>query len=128
MDFLSRRIAKQLGLDPRYRVDVRRKVRVPMPDGAVLLADVYAPRGLTRGPTVLIRSPYGRFPFGLPAAVPFATQGYHAVVQSCRGTSGSTGVFDPHHDERADGLATVAWITRQPWFDGSIVTYGTSYL
>ena len=128
MGILSRRILKQLGLSPTYRVDVRRKVRVRMPDGVELLADVYAPRGRTSGPTVLIRSPYGRWPFGLSMATPFATQGYYAVVQSCRGTAGSGGAFDPHHDERADGLATVEWITRQPWYAGSIVTYGGSYL
>ena len=67
---------------------MRRKVRVPMPDGVELLTDLFAPKGLTRGPTVLIRSPYGRFPFGDSLAVPFASQGYYAVVQSCRGTFG----------------------------------------
>jgi hypothetical protein len=128
MSILSRRILKQLGLTPQYRVDVRRKVRVRMPDGVELLSDVYAPRGLTRVPTVLIRSPYGRQPFGFSMAAPFATQGYRVVVQSCRGTAGSGGIFDPHHHERADGLATVEWIARQPWFDGSIVTFGLSYL
>jgi putative CocE/NonD family hydrolase len=125
---LSRLIAKRLGLRPHYAIGVRRKVRVPMPDGVELLTDVHTPRGLTSGPTVLIRSPYGRRPFGFAMAVPLATQGYHVVVQSCRGTAGSAGVFDPHHDEHHDGLATVEWITRQPWYDGSIVTFGGSYL
>jgi hypothetical protein len=128
MSLLSRRVLKQLGLTSRYRVAVRRKVRVPMPDGVELLTDVFVPNGRASGPTALIRSPYGRWPFGDSMAVPLASQGYHVVVQSCRGTFGSAGVFDPHHDERADGLATLEWITRQPWFDGSIVTYGGSYL
>jgi hypothetical protein len=125
---LTRLAARRLGLAPRYRVEVRRDLGVSMPDGIALLTDVYAPRGLTRCPTLLIRSPYGRRPFGLGMAGPFATQGYCAVVQSCRGTAGSGGVFDPHHQERADGLATVEWIKRQPWFDGSIATFGPSYL
>jgi putative CocE/NonD family hydrolase len=30
--------------------------------------------------------------------------------------------------EREDGLDTVAWIERQPWFDGNLFTYGPSYL
>jgi len=128
MGLLARLAAKQLGIAPRYPVEVRRNLRVPMPDGIDLHTDVYEPRGLARSPTVLIRSPYGRRPFGLSMAAPFATQGYHVVLQSCRGTAGSGGVFDPHHDERDDGLATVEWIKAQPFFDGSIVTYGLSYL
>ena len=49
-------------------------------------------------------------------------------MQSCRGTFGSTGKFDPHHDEQRDGLATLEWIKQQPWCDGSIGTFGMSYL
>lgn len=113
---------------PRYGVDVRRDVPVPAGDGVALLTDVFTPKDLPRAPTVLVRSPYGRRPFGLSLAGPFATQGYVAVVQSCRGTAGSGGDFDPHHDERSDGLATLEWIEQQPWFDGTIVTYGPSYL
>jgi putative CocE/NonD family hydrolase len=128
MQILSRLATRQLGLIPRYAVEVRRNLRVKLADGVELLTDVYAPKGLARSPTLLIRSPYGRRPFGFSMARPFATQGYHAVVQSCRGTAGSSGVFDPHHDEHADGLETVGWIKRQSWFDGSIVTYGPSYL
>jgi predicted acyl esterase len=38
-----------------------RDLRVPMPDGAVLLADRYAPRnGGDALPLALIRCPYGR--------------------------------------------------------------------
>jgi uncharacterized protein len=50
------------------------------------------------------------------------------VIQSVRGTFGSGGVFEPMRNERADGLATLEWITRQPWFGGSIVLAGASYL
>ena len=128
MGILLRRAVKQLGLEPRHGVRVRRKVRVEMPDGAELLTDHYAPKGVSGGATVLIRSPYGRRFLGNSLAGPLATQGYHVVVQSCRGTAGSSGRFDPHHDEHDDGLATLGWIRRQPWFDGSILTCGGSYL
>ncbi len=128
MGIVSRRVVTRMGLTSTHEVDVRRKIRVDMPDGVTLLTNLYEPRGLERSPTVLVRSPYGRSVFGLSIGAPFASQGYRVVIQSCRGTAGSGGVFDPHHDERADGLATIAWITRQPWFDGSIVTYGMSYL
>jgi hypothetical protein len=128
MGLLTRLVSARLEWTPRHAVGVRRDLRVPMADGVELLADLHAPRGLVRGPTLLIRSPYGRRPFGLSMAAPFAAQGYFALVQSCRGTAGSGGVFDPHHHERADGLATLDWLERQPWFDGAIFSYGPSYL
>ena len=50
------------------------------------------------------------------------------VMQSCRGTFGSSGKFDPHHDEQRDGLATIEWIKQQAWYGGSVATFGMSYL
>ncbi len=75
----------------------------------------------------MTRSPYGRGKaFGLYARL-VAEQGFNVVVQSCRGTFGSGGVFRPPFDERADGLATIRWIEQQPWFDGRLGLYGGSY-
>lgn len=125
---LARRSMKQAGLVPQNAVTVRRNVKIKAADGVDLLTDIYLPRGRQAGPVVLIRSPYGRLPFGISAGYPFASQGYFAVVQSCRGTADSGGTFDPHHDEHDDGLATIAWIKAQPFFDGDILTYGPSYL
>jgi predicted acyl esterase len=45
---------------PNRDVQVQRDLRIPMPDGVVLLADRYLPRGGGRPPLVLVRSPYGR--------------------------------------------------------------------
>jgi uncharacterized protein len=58
----------------------------------------------------------------------FAAQGFHVLVQSCRGTGGSGGTFDPWRHERADGQATVAWLRQQDWFSGALGGIGTSYL
>lgn len=126
LDLVSRWIARSHGVKPEVGVDVR-KVRVPMPDGVELRADLYAPRGRERGPIVLLRTPYGRL-MGLGIGTPFATRGYFVLVQSCRGTAGSGGRFSPHRDEHDDGLATVAWLEDQPYFDGAIFTFGPSYL
>jgi putative CocE/NonD family hydrolase len=49
------------------------------------------------------------------------------LAQSCRGTFGSGGQFDPFA-ERDDGLATVAWLRKQPWYPGAFATAGPSYL
>jgi uncharacterized protein len=101
---------------------------VPMRDGARLLADHYAPVGRPLG-TILMRGPYGRR--GISARMPariYASQGYHVVLQSVRGTFGSGGEFDPTRTEVEDGADTVAWLRNQPWFTGQFVTMGGSYL
>ena len=110
-------------------VAVERGLRVPMDDGVALVADVYTPAGAGPHPTVLVRSPYGRGgPLGLLLGRVFAERGYRVVLQSCRGTFGSGGVFEPNFNERADGLATIRWIERQPWFDGRLAMNGASYM
>src|SRR5512146_1872302 len=97
-------------LDPPLTRDlaVQRDLRAPMPDGVELLADRYAPASGGDGlPVALLRSPYGRR--GLIAggmARPLAERGFQVIMQSCRGTFGSGGRFEPMRNERADGLAT----------------------
>jgi len=115
---------------PRSRaVGVERDMAVPMDDGVELLADLYTPAGRGPHPTVLVRSPYGRAGvLGVLFGRLFAERGYRAMVQSTRGTFGSGGDFRPDFPERADGLATIRWIERQPWFDGRLAMNGPSYL
>jgi uncharacterized protein len=54
--------------------------------------------------------------------------GYAVVHQGCRGTIRSAGDFTPMLTEADDGADTVAWTLEQPWCDGTIGTYGPSYL
>jgi putative CocE/NonD family hydrolase len=105
-------------------------LRVVMDDGAVLLADRWVARENdgSAQPTVLVRSPYGRRQVvGLLFGRLLAERGLQVVIQSVRGTFGSEGRFSPF-DERADGLATLRWIRRQPWHAGRIGTLGPSYM
>ena len=93
LDAVTARILKM----PRGHRDytVTQAVRVPMRDGVELLTDIYAPVGKSLG-TLLIRTPYGRNSLiALLTARYFATHGYHVVNQSCRGTFGSGGDFQP---------------------------------
>ena len=115
-----------------HAVTLTENLRVPMPDGIVLVADHYAPVDVERGPTVLIRTPYSRRGAGnLIAGLfawQFAAQGYHVICQDVRGRFASEGEFVPFVSEAADGEATLAWIAQQPWSDGSIGMWGASYL
>jgi uncharacterized protein len=107
---------------------VTKALRVPMRDGVELLTDVYTPLAKSLG-TVLIRTPYGRSGLiTLLTARYFATHGYHVVNQSCRGTFGSGGNFEPFSQEIDDGADAVAWLRMQAWFEGRFALCGTSYL
>jgi hypothetical protein len=132
MNLGSRLVQRMLRLDPPLTRDlvIERDLPVPMPDGVVLLANRWAPRAGGDGlPVALLRSPYGRGTMIAMGMVrPLAERGFQVVIQSVRGTFGSGGVFEPMRNERADGLATVEWIKQQPWFGGSIVLTGSSYL
>ena len=130
MTLLSRLIGRVAHLPPAETPDVlvERDLKATMPDGVVLLADRYVPRGVENPPLILVRSCYGRRGnFGLFNGRLFAERGFQVVIQSTRGTFGSGGTFSPF-DEHDDGLATVAWLKQQPWYPGSFLTTGASYL
>ena len=127
---LSKMVSRSWSLPPqRNFVAVERNVQVPMSDGTVLLADHYLPIISQPAATVLVRCPYGRgLPFSLLEAQLAAERGFHVLLQSCRGTFGSGGQFEPMRHEISDGQDTVAWLRGQSWFDGRLATFGPSYL
>jgi len=128
MSLVSRIVGRLCKLPaPITRDIVAEPLRIPMRDGVELLADRYYARNAENAPIVLIRSCYGRGAFKFIATV-FAERGMQVVMQSCRGTSGSQGTFRPFFDERDDGVDTVEWIERQPWFSGKLALWGASYL
>ncbi|MDD4189799.1 MAG: CocE/NonD family hydrolase [Mangrovibacterium sp.] len=94
--------------------------------GMKLATDVYLPDETGKYPVILVRTPYFRGNFKKNAAS-FAGRGYAVVVQDCRGKFDSDGEFYAFQNERTDGLKTVAWIREQPWSNGKIAGYGSSY-
>jgi uncharacterized protein len=114
---------------PICQMAVERGIGVPAGDGVAMMTDHYRPLAPGPHPTLLVRSPYGRgFPFAYVYGALFAGQGYHVLLQSCRGTGGSGGELEPFVSEAADAQATVAWLREQDWFDGALATIGASYL
>lgn len=115
--------------EKRHEVGWEPGLVVPAADGSPLLTDHYFPRVEGDFPTLLVRSPYGRgLPWSPMYGLLFAEQGFHVVLQSCRGTGGSGGAFDLWRNEAADGQAAVTWLREQPWFNGTLGTVGPSYL
>jgi uncharacterized protein len=129
-DAIGAMLTRAWSLPPRRcKVVIDPQLVVPMADGTVLLADHYIPVTGQPAVTVLVRCPYGRgAPFSMTMAQLIAERGYHVLMQSCRGTFGSGGDFEPMRNEIPDGRDTVAWLRQQSWFDGRLATYGGSYL
>lgn len=110
-------------------IQARRDIKVRMPDGVHLSTDHFRPPGQDPMPAVIFRTPYDkRGTVSQLWATLLARQGFQVVVQDTRGQFGSQGKFDAFRQERADGLATAAWVREQPWCDGTLATAGPSYL
>ncbi|SCG42716.1 hypothetical protein GA0070609_1214 [Micromonospora echinaurantiaca] len=129
LDRLATRVATavlRLPAARTRRVTLTRDIPVRVRDGVLLRTDHYAP-DLPGAPAVLIRTPYGRSgPMRLLGRLA-AERGFHVVIQSCRGTYGSGGVFEPLVHERDDGLDTLDWLRRQRWWTGAFGMFGASY-
>ncbi|MEM9025750.1 MAG: CocE/NonD family hydrolase [Verrucomicrobiota bacterium] len=106
-------------------------VPVPMRDGVELATDVYLPD--SEGgpfPTLFVRDMYGNG--GAAIRQRYArlatSHGYAFVFQSVRGRYDSEGAWYPYFNEQNDGDDALSWIAKQPWSDGQVGMFGSSYL
>ncbi len=103
-----------------------------MRDGIKLATDVYiAPGSFGQPkPVILTRTPYGKNGMGGMYGMLYLTQGYHMVVQDCRGTFDSEDHEDFLMFQQAyqDGVDTLDWILDQSWCNGKIASVGASAL
>ena len=110
---------------------VRCEEMVPMRDGVRLYTRTLLPKRDGRFPVVFVRTPYEGVNRvcreDVPQADTYVRRGYARVVQHCRGAGASEGLCRPYV-EREDGLDTLAWIRKQPWYNGEIFLEGGSYL
>ncbi len=108
-----------------------RDVMVAMRDGVKLATDIYLPAkdGKAIGgrlPALLRRTPYNK-ETGEAYVSYFTSHGYAVVFQDTRGRYKSEGVWHMLDDDGRDGYDTCEWIGKQPWSNGRIGTFGTSY-
>lgn len=108
-------------------------VLVPMRDGTKLAINIWLPESDGPLPVLLTRTPYGKDLFvtytaTTPNIFELMKHGYAVVVQECRGTFQSEGIFVPHVNEANDGVDTLNWLVEQTWCDGNVGTFGGSYL
>jgi len=115
-----------------FDVSAKLNIMVPMRDGVRLATDVYLPaRGAApveqRWPTILARTPYNKDGSANTARY-FAARGYVFIAQDTRGRYQSEGLWHMLTDDGPDGCDTADWIADQPWSDGQIGMFGTSYV
>lgn len=125
-------LACKLGIrGPEFAVRAERGIKMPMSDGVDLVADIYHPQRISQTPTILIRIPLFKAMkprlFANVIGRLWAERGYTVVIQGIRGHYGSGGVYYPLQGERKDGMDTLAWLARRPWFNGRVGMWGGSY-
>jgi uncharacterized protein len=112
--------------------------RVPVGDGITLNADVYTPKAPGRYPAVLSFAAYSseKHTAGIPtgtneAGSPpvFTDRGYCSIIVERRGMGRSAGESVPFFDPRDvdDHEKVIAWAAEQPWCNGEVVLFGSSY-
>jgi putative CocE/NonD family hydrolase len=122
------RVAKR---EAEYEVAIEKNVIITTRDGTKLAADIYRPArdGQPVGgrfPTLLTRTPYNKDGSANEGRY-YATRGYNVVANDVRGRYASEGTWRLMADDPSDGYDVVEWIAAQPWSDGKVGTFGTSY-
>ena len=116
---------------PEFEVVIEKNLAIHVRDGTRLAADLYLParNGVPaegRFPTLLTRTPYGKSGASGEGKY-YAGRGYNVVANDVRGRYASAGTWRMMVDDPQDGFDVVEWIAAQPWSDGKVGTFGTSY-
>lgn len=117
------------GAERPYEVRFVKNLLIPVRDGTRLAADLSMPVGDGPFPVILEYLPYRKDDWTLRYHRYFAEQGYVMCRLDIRGTGASEGVNTDEYtvQEQQDGYDAVEWLARQPWCDGQVVIYGSSY-
>ncbi|MDD9996531.1 MAG: CocE/NonD family hydrolase [Gammaproteobacteria bacterium] len=105
----------------------KQTLKIPMRDGTHLETDLFLPDAEARFPALLMRHPYGRL-YSDSVYESMTDDGYAVLFQNDRGRFGSEGKWWPLHETSIrDGADSVDWIASQPWCDGNVGLFGSSY-
>jgi uncharacterized protein len=109
-------------------------VRIPMADGVELAATLYLPaESWGRQPCLLEALPYRKDDLTSSSAASYVRLrdefGYAVCRLDVRGTGSSGGdATDEYAEvEQADLVAVIGWLADQPWCNGNVGMWGTSY-
>jgi uncharacterized protein len=118
--------------DEIYPLRRERNVRIPMPDGVTLAADLFMPDVPGQFPVVIEYLPYRKNDVGHDGYFGhryMAERGYVVARIDVRGTGDSEGQAEDEYclQEQLDGVAAIAWLAEQTWCSGTAGMFGTSY-
>jgi uncharacterized protein len=130
---------------PGLTMTIEKDVRIPMRDGATLLADIFRPAEAGKYPAIVNISCYQKDKVWVPPAdleeeanphmtwetvnpLWWVPRGYICVRIDTRGSGKSPGLSDPGGwQETLDLYDAIEWAARQTWCSGNIGTAGISY-
>ena len=112
--------------DDQRRYVIEEKL-VPVGDGAGVCVLIARPRNTAPLPGLLEFTIYADRATNFTEVRRSASNDYVGVEALTRGKGCSPGTPVPYEHDGADGAAVIAWISRQPWSDGRVATFGPSY-
>lgn len=123
LDQVSPKLVDQ---DDRRRYVIEETL-VPVGDGAGVCATIVRPKGSGPLPALMEFTIYADPATNFTEARRSASNGYVGVEALTRGKGCSPGAPVPYEHDGADGAAVIDWISKQPWSDGRVATFGASY-
>lgn len=128
---------QQTAAPPLYSGVLIKQVRIPIPDGVHLAANLFFPEGARpdeRFPVLLEYLPYRKDDWTAERDFQlhsyFVRRGYISARVDIRGTGSSEG-RQPDREysdqELDDGMAVIDWLSRQPWSSGNVGMMGISW-
>jgi putative CocE/NonD family hydrolase len=119
-------------IEPRYGVRIEKNVRIPTRDGTHLAADLIRPDAAGAFPIVVEYIPYRKDDVTRGSDdvhYYLAERGIIGVRLDVRGTGGSDGVNTDEYMpvEQQDGFDAIEWLAKQPYSNGRVGMFGTSY-
>lgn len=111
--------------DEQRRYATEDNVQIPVREGVSIAAMMIRPKGSPEKPlpVLLEYSLYVTPGFVREAAA----HGYVGIIASARGRGKSTGTALPYQHDGDDVRAVIDWIAQQPWCDGQVGMYGSTY-
>lgn len=120
---------------PTYDIEIR-DVRIPMPDGVRLAADVFLPKGDKSGERFPVLWEYYPYRKDEDRSIDymlysyFVQRGYVVVRVDIRGTGRSEGTlveYEYTEQEQIDAEVVIDWLSKQPFSIGKVGMFGISW-
>jgi uncharacterized protein len=120
-------VAPQLVDEDDHRRYVIEERLVPIGGGSGICASIVRPRNAGPLPALLEFTIYADAAINLTEARRSASNDYVGIEGLTRGKGCSLDTPVPYEHDGADGAALIDWVSKQPWSDGRVATFGPSY-